>query len=290
MADIRYFGIRHHGPGSARRLLDALTALRPEMVLIEGPADLSEALQALADPAMVPPVALLAYAQDAPERAIFWPFAEFSPEYQAARWALAQGVPVQFIDLPASAKLAPPPEEEALPEDVRASDTPPDNPVARDPIGALARAAGYEDGESWWSDLIEENPDPSAVFDALATAMAALREGHLSDAEETLREAHMRRAIASLTKDTTGPIAVVCGAWHVPALTTRVKAADDNATLKGLPKTRINATWAPWTSARLARVTGYGAGVAAPGWYKHLWTHGSGPTADAIWVSSLPPR
>ncbi|TIR73034.1 MAG: hypothetical protein E5X21_31775, partial [Mesorhizobium sp.] len=25
-----------------------------------------------------------------------------------------------------------------------------------DPIGTLARAAGYEDGESWWSDIIEQ--------------------------------------------------------------------------------------------------------------------------------------
>ena len=99
-AAVHHFGIRHHGPGSARRLLAALAELRPAHVLVEGPSDLSDLLPLLADPAMVPPVALLAYAADRPGAASFWPFAEFSPEYQAIRWALANDVPVGLIDLP----------------------------------------------------------------------------------------------------------------------------------------------------------------------------------------------
>jgi hypothetical protein len=39
MADPHVFGIRHHGPGSARSLLRALDALRPDVLLIEGPPD-----------------------------------------------------------------------------------------------------------------------------------------------------------------------------------------------------------------------------------------------------------
>ena len=37
-------------------------------------------------------------------------------------------------------------------------------------------AGGYEDGESWWRDVIEENPEPGPVFAAIADAMTALRE------------------------------------------------------------------------------------------------------------------
>ena len=101
-AEIGIFGIRHHGPGSARRLLEALDALRPSLVLIEGPADASDLLPMLADAAMIPPVALLTYAADDPGRAIFWPFATFSPEYQAACWAARHRVGMRFIDIPAS--------------------------------------------------------------------------------------------------------------------------------------------------------------------------------------------
>ncbi|MBL8834663.1 MAG: hypothetical protein JNL66_00385 [Alphaproteobacteria bacterium] len=266
---VHVFGIRHHGPGSARALVAALDALRPAAVLIEGPADASDLLPMLADPKMVPPVALLAYAADDPSVAIFWPFAAFSPEYQAALWAHRHGAAMRFIDLPASWRLgaigpdAPPPADEAA---VPA--------VVRDPIGALAAAAGYEDGESWWRDVIEENPAPGPVFAAVADAMTALRDtGPTPVGREAAREAHMRREIAAVAKDADGPIAVVCGAWHAPALAaaTLSAAAGDQALLAGAPKRKIVATWAPWTAPRLAMASGYGAGVVAPGWCAHLW-------------------
>jgi hypothetical protein len=88
MGDISLFGIRHHGPGSAARLVEALDVLRPATVLIEGPVDASELLPLLADPGMAPPVALLVYAEEEPANASFFPFADYSPEYQAARWAV----------------------------------------------------------------------------------------------------------------------------------------------------------------------------------------------------------
>ncbi len=69
-------------------------------VLVEGPSDLTDLLPMLAHRDMVPPVALLAYPTGEPERSLFWPFAIFSPEYQAICWAYQRGVPVRFIDLP----------------------------------------------------------------------------------------------------------------------------------------------------------------------------------------------
>ena len=61
-----------------------------------------------ADPALVPPVALLAYAADDPSVAAFWPMAEFSPEWQAMAWARRREDPVEVrcIDLPAAMLLA----------------------------------------------------------------------------------------------------------------------------------------------------------------------------------------
>jgi hypothetical protein len=267
-AEIRIFGIRHHGPGSGRQLVEALDALKPASVLIEGPADASDLLPMLADPAMAPPVALLVYAADAPERAAFWPFAAYSPEYQAACWAVRHRASLRFIDLPASWRLAPVPsgsDEESKPIS-------PADELERDPIGVLAKAAGYEDGESWWRDVIEENPAPGPVFAAVADAMAALRDASPQPSElEAAREAHMRVEIAKAAKEKEGAVAVVCGAWHVPALQAKISATADRALLKGAPKQKVAATWAPWTSPRLAFASGYGAGVAAPGWCAHLW-------------------
>ena len=47
-----------------------------------------------ADQEMKPPVALLAYVPDNPKRSVFYPFAEFSPEWQAIRHGLQHSVPV----------------------------------------------------------------------------------------------------------------------------------------------------------------------------------------------------
>lgn len=275
---LHIFGIRHHGPGSARRLLEALDELRPAVVLIEGPSDASDLLPMLADAAMVPPVALLTYAADDPAHAIFWPFATYSPEYQAACWAARNGTASRFIDLPASWRLAPAASPVAQAEQADDAATPqpapeePSDMLARDPIGVLAAAGGYEDGESWWRDVIEENPEPGPVFAAIADAMTALREVARPVAGiEAAREAHMRLEIARVSRETDGAVAIVCGAWHVPALQQKVSAAADRVLLKGAPKQKIAATWAPWTSPRLAFASGYGAGVAAPGWCGHLW-------------------
>ena len=90
------FGIRHHGPGSARSLRAALEQLRPDAILVEGPPDAAEVLPLLAHADMRPPVALLIYAPEAPRRAVYYPFAIFSPEWQALHYGLTQGIPDEF--------------------------------------------------------------------------------------------------------------------------------------------------------------------------------------------------
>ena len=275
MADdsIHYFGIRHHGPGSARRLVQALNELTPSLLLVEGPTDADEMVSYIGRDELKPPVALLCYPADNPDKAAFWPFAEFSPEYQAIKWANEQGVPTHFIDLPSAVDF---PEADQEKEEDDETSTDEISPIRRDPIGALANAAGYEDGESWWTNIIEEggkfDRQPELAFDAIADAMAALRETE-EDVElrEQRREAFMRRQIADYAKSTEGKIAVVCGAWHVPALKVKRSAKDDRATLKGMKKLKTVITWAPWTAPRLSFRSGYGAGIAAPGWCKHIW-------------------
>ena len=85
---LHLLGIRHHGPGSAALLRQALDALDPACILVEGPPEADPLIPFVAEPGMKPPIALLIYASDDPSAASFFPFAEFSPEWQALRWAL----------------------------------------------------------------------------------------------------------------------------------------------------------------------------------------------------------
>ncbi|WP_181719276.1 DUF5682 family protein [Nocardia gipuzkoensis] len=360
----RVFGIRHHGPGSARSLRLALTAFRPDLILIEGPSDADPLVGYVAAEGMTPPVALLAYVPDAPAKAAFWPYAVFSPEWQALRYAVDHDVPVRFCDLPASIVLA-------------TEDEPGDR---FDPLAALAEAGGYDDAERWWDAVVESVPDADA-FDPITEAMGALREsaertmrqgdltpdtgpqetnenpshgeptGPPADAEPTedrpaaaesrrgrserdrpataqsspdhsvgdlapefdsveeavaesapvreslpdpivldahtlRREAYMRQTMRKALKDGATRLAVVCGAWHAPALTGALgPAAPDARLLKGLPKTKARLTWVPWTHSRLSTTSGYGAGVTSPGWYHHLFTETERPIAR--WLTKV---
>jgi Family of unknown function (DUF5682) len=297
-AEPALLGVRHHGPGSARAVARALAAYRPDVVLIEGPPEADGLVELVTAEGMAPPVALLAYTTepktgpDGRRSAAYWPFAEFSPEWQALRWAVEHGVPVRFCDLPVTFRFAPERAEPGVGESTREE--------PRDPIGLLAGAAGYDDPERWWEDVVEHQlpaapgaagPAPArsedealalAPFQAIAEAMAAVRAAAPeldgpARLEEDRREAHMRVTLRAATKQFER-VAVVCGAWHVPALTPPLPTATaDASVLRGLSKTKVTMTWVPWTHGRLAYWQGYGAGVDSPGWYHHLFTAADRP-------------
>ena len=154
-----------------------------------------------------------------------------------------------------------------------------------DPFDYLAEAAGYTDGESWWEMNIEQRKDNTEIFQAVKEAVTALRETlpKKTSRLDLLREAWMRKMLRTAQKENFSNIAVVCGAWHVPALKTLPKVKEDNELLKGLEKVKIDCTWIPWTYDRLSLRSGYGAGISSPGWYHYLWHH---PEDDGtVWVS-----
>ena len=108
--------------------------------------------------------------------------------------------------------------------------------------------------------------------------MGALREAFPEhDDGEERREAFMRQSIRAEVKAGAENIAVVCGAWHAPALRALGPAAPDQRTLRGLPKVKVAATWVPWTYGLLARDSGYGAGVDSPAWYDQLFDEAERP-------------
>lgn len=289
--EVRTFGIRHHGPGSARRLRAALEGWKPELILLEMPADAASVLTEVVSSGLRPPVALVLYAAQDIDRAAFYPFARFSPEYQAIDWAVACGVEVIPIDLPAKNFLArreekPPPNLFQLPgtEDTaeEASPIPGKSRKAllqelrRDPLSIVGELAGYPDGESWWDATLERGFEhPEAVFAALQDMMSELRGTfpEASDEENELREAFMRTEIRKALKSGAERIAVVVGAWHGPAVAAvgQYKATTDRVRLRGLPKVKISSAWVPWSFPRLARNGGYGAGVTSPSWYQLLF-------------------
>jgi hypothetical protein len=287
VAEIHLFGIRHHGPGSARSLVHALDAVLPDIVLIEGPPDADDLIPLAAHEKLEPPVALLIYAPRAADEprsgssAVLYPFARYSPEWRAIQFALARKLPVRFIDLPQSLRLHAEKAEGTVEE---TEDE--ESPVIGDPLAPMARAAGYNDVERWWDYLVESrNGHDIDVFKATHEMMSEVRAQ--LDASmpliEQRREAHMRKCIRAAVAEGHAKIAVVCGAYHTPALATMPSIKSDDALLKNLPKVKTAAAWVPWSYERLSYRSGYGAGVESPVWYELLWERR--PALGAQWMT-----
>lgn len=273
-------GVRHHGPGCARSLLTALDEIKPDVIVMEGPADAEEILSQAGHEQMKPPVAMLLYPPEEPRHGVYFPLAEFSPEWQAMQWALKNKIPMRLMDLPQTMQLAKQGEGEAfgeVPTEPSESEEAIDNPHWRtDPIAVLAEAAGFGDHELWWEQQVERRDNATGLFQAILEAMTAVRQEYpQASLRDMLREAHMRLVLRGVRKELFPNIVVICGAYHAPVLTEEVLDSipikDDTARLKGLPKTKTLATWIPWSHSRLSFRSGYGAGMQSPGWYSHVW-------------------
>lgn len=266
----KIFGIRHHGAGSAKSLKASLEAFKPDVLLIEGPADAASLIPEMANKELQPPVAILVYNPDELSQASFFPFADFSPEWVAVQYGLCEKIAVQFIDLPQSIQFGI--TDQSSSQQASQSHEDAKEQIKRDPLAYVAEAAGYVDGERWWEVMIEQRDEHQEIFEAITELMCNLRsELQLQEAhQDVLREACMRTAIRKAEKEFE-KVAVVCGAWHVPALLQNVSVKEDYALLKGLKKIKTTCTWVPWTYQRLTFQSGYGAGIISPAWYELLF-------------------
>ena len=262
------FGIRHLSPAGAWHLLQKLEEVRPRLVLIEGPSDLTEVMADLVHPRTVPPVAILAYTQEAPVRSILYPLAEYSPEYQAIRWAHQNGAACRFIDLPSGVFLAR--RESGSPEGGAEA--------AFDPYRALDQAAGEDGHETFWERALEHTTAPEAYHLGAASfgrELRALNEsqggGPHDAAENQLREAHMRRMIEDAMAEgyAPGEMVVVTGAYHLTGLQSAAPMTQKE--LAALPREGVSFTLMPYSYYRLSSRSGYGAGNRAPAYYELLW-------------------
>ena len=294
------FGVRHLSPGAARHLLDWLDEHRPAAVLVEGPADFTPLIPELLAPGVVPPVALLAWTTDLPVRTVVHPFARYSPEYQALRWAAENGAEARFVDLPSGCMVAlegatsdaepagnadgapgAATEEDAGPE---GAPTPPPEapPTPRrvDAYAALAEAAGLPDYETYWEQRFEHDRTPDGYRRAARALGDGLREvegehAGFDLAENLAREAHMRRETARCAAEldvSPERIALVVGAFHASAVERAEEPLTDDQ-LAALPHRPTDLTLMPYTYFRLSSRSGYGAGNRAPAYYELMWEH-----------------
>ncbi|SFD78463.1 hypothetical protein SAMN05216378_1414 [Paenibacillus catalpae] len=292
-----FFGIRHLSPAGAYHLLALLDEIKPTAVLIEGPSDAVELANQLVSPGIIPPVALLAYTEQLPVRTVLYPFADYSPEYQALRWAGQNDRHVDLIDLPTEITLA-------LIEPRRIASAS-DNSEEKLPdlYSRIAELSGEPDYEAYWERYFEHSLEPGTYRGAIArysSEMRALTEDeelrlapHQSAYNE-IREAYMRRKIRDTIAAGHLPenIVVITGAHHTSALSGELPVMSDKE-LALLPRVRTRMTLMPYSYYKLSSHSGYGAGNEAPAYFELLWQcmrHGEPERLASLYLSTVAAR
>ncbi|RFC66002.1 hypothetical protein DYI37_00515 [Fulvimarina endophytica] len=112
---VHHFPIRHHSPACALHLKRALAELRPDVIVLEMPADFGELVPLLLKAETVPPVAIVAVSERSdksreaaltPSVLGYWPISASSPEWVAMKAAKASGARLVLADLASGWRLA----------------------------------------------------------------------------------------------------------------------------------------------------------------------------------------
>lgn len=274
---VNFFGIRHLSPAGAHYLRGYLDEIRPKLVLIEAPSDFSDVAADITRPETEPPFAILAYTNHAPVRTILYPFAEYSPEYQAILWCHENKVDFGFMDLPSETFLAL--YEKQIAEEEKADDEDDDAANEEEAITEhrsvyekLDKLSGEKSHETFWERTLEHCADVAAYHEGsnlFGKSIRELSEDRSDEAEILLREKYMRGCIRKAVAEGIAPekIVVVTGAYHVEGL----KLWEQPEDTPELPKTDALHTLMPYSYYRLSTRSGYGAGNKAPAYYELIW-------------------
>ncbi len=262
------FGVRHLSPAAAYHVRKSLQKTKPDLVLIEGPSDLTEQMHWLCHKKTKPPVAIMAYTKQIPVRTILYPFAVYSPEYQAILWAFEHDVPCRFMDLPSDVFLAI--GERKQTEEIQQIIQEEIQDTTESVYEKLETLTG-ESHDTFWERYFEQLD--SAYDTATAVFGKELRENTQDDkwytAENTIREAYMKKVIVDAEKEGFENIFCVCGAYHVSGLEENEPMTEKE--VKHLPKLESASTLMPYSYYRLSKRGGYGAGNQAPAYFELLW-------------------
>ncbi len=267
----RYFGVRHFSPACAYYVREFLDKVSPKLVLIEGPSDLSGLIEQLCAKEAVLPAAILAYTEEPPIRTVLYPFAEFSPEYQAMIWARKHGAEVRFCDIPSSCALEYYARLAESEEEAEGSENEPD-PQERESVYERIEQMTGLDNDTFWEYNFEESESLEQLMNAVREYGRGLREFSPNDEHNALREAYMRRVIHEAEQTVpTDKIAVVTGAFHSGGLDGVEYSSEDEKLTENIPSVKALSTLMPYSYYRLSNRSGYGAGSKAPGFYEILW-------------------
>ncbi len=262
------FPVRHHSPACALALRQLANEVKPDVVLIEGPADFNEKMEELYLPHELP-IAIYSFVKTKDDRRLgaFYPFCEYSPEWQALQIAKEQSIPARFIDLPWA-------------QICQIENTGKESTYANryaDPqlrhsryIAKLCQELGVDDFDALWDELFEIDgvQETKAYKERAYTFCKHSRELGFIDDTCLRRETYMRQEIKKALAEFKGKLLIVTGGFHIPALEQFPNKEEE---IPPLDVEEHGVALTPYSYGRLDRLVGYEAGMPGPGFYAQVW-------------------
>lgn len=285
------FPVRHHSPACAFHLERTLETYRPNCVLIEGPENANFLIPLLAHRESKAPLALYYALRDetgllgekGEQYKCYYPFLDCSPELTALRWAVREGVPAKFIDLPYGQILLSTRRNQGLrrPGERRAYQDE-EHFSHQTFLELLWEKTGLRSFDEFWDKYFEVNGlamDTEAFVAQMNTYCLLAREAtpreQMEEDGTLAREAHMAQAIAGEQKKFDRVLAVT-GGFHTWGLFHPEEIPDSK---ERFPDGAEQVYPMVYSMEAADALSGYASGMPAPGFYHRVWEglHGDEP-------------
>lgn len=273
-----FFPVRHLSPSASWHLIKYLDKVNPDIVLIEGPSDANSELDNIASSQVKPPIAILGYTKELPIKTILYPLAEYSPEYQAIKWAKYNKKEVRFIDLPTSTFLA----LEAKNLDTESNESIENRIYSENTTSNIYKEISKlygVDYDTFWERNFEHNLNEDSFRLGMLNFGENLRSltesKNMEDAQNVVREAFMKAQIEKAIDEgyKLDKIVVITGAYHTSNILNENTTSLTKQEITKLPSLNCNLTLMPYSYYRLSNRSGYGAGNKSPYYFEMMWEY-----------------
>lgn len=269
--------VRHHSPACAWHVAKVVRALTPDVVLVEGPSDADDRIEALLDEKTVPPVAIFGFVRGdeaQPGGSCFYPFCSHSPEYAALAAGRDVGAELAFLDAPTW-----------LAVQLRGRGTPKTNAYADAHLAhhaylkELCRATRTRDFDELWDRLFESSGPQRTSEDFFTQVATYCRIARLhSDPKQleaegnNVRESFMAARIRDKL-DAGRRVVAVVGGFHRAGIAELLAFERRKRIPSPKPPRAANrgVYLTVYGQVQLDRWSGYQAGMSAPEFRRRIW-------------------
>ncbi|WP_078410677.1 DUF5682 family protein [Priestia abyssalis] len=285
--NIVYVPIRHHSPACSFHVKKTIEHYKPDIILIEGPADCTPFIPHIVSEDSQAPICLYCSYDDKSDvlgkggngkyRA-YYPFLDYSPELVALREGAARCIPAVFIDLPYKDYLFVTRKTEQVDQSeqyFRYSQY----------VRMLSERTGCRSFHEFWEKYFElqgfqmtSEEFIRQLFDYCYYTRTDYTKEMLEEDGCTAREMHMAKEIEKASKKYRR-VLVITGGFHVKGL---LELGEEKKThSKGPLSTAHAKTYLmPYSFSESDPASGYESGIPAPAFYQYIWENRSGMAAE----------